>query len=322
MISWKDCKFADIHTDDFTHCFEPKSVAAIRAALGARRPLLVRGEPGVGKSQLAKAAAHALQRPLVAHVVTARTESRDLHYRFDAVARLAQAQILATGPKKAEECLDLLDEKKYVQPGPLWWVFNWKTASDQQEATRIAGVRPQDPDPAWNWDQKTGGVVLLLDEIDKADPDVPNGLLESLGNRRFSVPYFQDPICCNPAAEPPLVVITTNEERELPAAFLRRCLVLHMALPEGEEQLQDFLIGRGKAHFGARLSHKVLAEAARQLARERGQEANDALVRPGQAEYLDLLNALLEVAEATEADQLRQLEVIKGFALIKNTPSS
>jgi MoxR-like ATPase len=176
-------------------------------------------------------------------------------------------------------------------------------------------------DPAWHWNKESGGVVLLLDEIDKADPDVPNGLLESLGNRQFSVPYFKEPIRCNPAAEPPLVIITTNEERELPAAFVRRCLVLHLALPDGEE-LEAFLVARGKAHFGKRFSERVLAEAAKQLADERDHENGDALVRPGQAEFLDLLAALWEVASPDETDQLRQLEVIKGFALSKNSPDT
>jgi MoxR-like ATPase len=319
MISWKDCKFEDIHADDLHHCFDRTSVAAIRAALGARRPLLVRGEPGVGKSQLAKAAARALQRPFVPYVVTSRTESRDLHYSFDAVARLGQAQILAVAHTGAGDGLQLLDEKRYVQPGPLWWVFAWKHAKEQHARLPVKGHRPEDPDPSWQWNETTGGVVLLLDEIDKADPDVPNGLLESLGNREFSVPYFEKPVCCSHAAEPPLVVITTNEERELPAAFLRRCLVLHLSLPD---DLAPFLIARGRAHFGTRLSDAVLAKAASQLIQERTQQGSDALVRPGQAEYLDLLSALLEVAKPTEEDQLRQLEIIKGFALRKNSPSS
>jgi MoxR-like ATPase len=321
MSSWKDCKFEDIHEDDFTHCFEAQSVAAIRAALGARRPLLVRGEPGVGKSQLAKAAAKALRRPLVSCVVTGRTEARDLHYRFDAVARLAQAQILAVTGKQPGEELDLLNEQRYVQPGPLWWALNWASAAEQHAKTLVKGGRPEEPDPAWKWKKESGGVVLLLDEIDKADSDVPNGLLESLGNRQFSVPYFTDPVRCDVNAQPPLVIITTNEERELPAAFMRRCLVLHLALPP-REALVDFLVGRGRAHFGNRLSKRVLMEAAKQLAEEREHGDGDALVRPGQAEFLDLLAALLEVAAPREADQLRELDAIKGFALSKNNPDA
>jgi MoxR-like ATPase len=321
MISWKDCKFEDIHQADFTHCFEAPSVAAIRAALGARRPLLVRGEPGVGKSQLARAAAWALQRPLVSHVVTGKTEARDLHYRFDAVARLAQAQLIAVEAKQQHGDLDLLSEQRYVQPGPLWWVFNWDSAEKQHQATRVKGVRPEDPNPAWSWSKDKGSVVMLLDEIDKADPDVPNALLESLGNRQFSVPYFKEPIRCNPSAEAPLLIITTNEERELPPAFVRRCLVLHLALPE-KEKLKEFLMERGRAHFSGRFTDKVLAEAAEQLIEERGHESGDPLVRPGQAEYLDLLAALVEVAAPKEADQLAQLELIKGFALAKNAPET
>src|SRR5262249_18771928 len=96
-IDWKTpVKLIDRHgLPEQYHLFDPESVMAIRAALAARRPLLVRGEPGVGKSQLAAAAAHVLERPLVPKVVDSRTESRDLLWEFDAIMRLADAQIAA-----------------------------------------------------------------------------------------------------------------------------------------------------------------------------------------------------------------------------------
>jgi len=283
MISWKDCKFENIHEGEFTHCFEEQSVAAIRAALGARRPLLVRGEPGVGKSQLAKAAARALQRPLVSHVVTGRTEARDLHYRFDAVARLAQAQVLALAAKHAADGLDLLDEQKYVQPGPLWWVFNWDSADAQNGATRVHGVRPEDPDPAWKWKKETGSVVLLLDEIDKADPDVPNDLLVPLGDNTFRVEETGVDVY---RTRELFVVITTNDERELPPAFLRRCVVAVLDRPRG-----DRLVAIARAHHPevSDAMVRTVEEAADRFAEE--SEKVPGARKPGTAEILDALRA-------------------------------
>src|SRR5208283_2047169 len=176
------------------HLFDRDSAQAIRAALAARRPLLVRGEPGVGKTQLAAAAAKVLKRPLVARVVDSRTESRDLLWTFDAVMRLADAQAassflpamrdLGSNPGKApdgqsaltkKEIRKALDEADYVRPGPLWWAFDWDSALDQSrrsETAPPAHVKEDDP---------KNGRVVLIDEIDKGDTDVPNGLLEALG---------------------------------------------------------------------------------------------------------------------------------------------
>ena len=209
------------------HRFDTRSSNALNAALAAQRPLLVRGNPGTGKSQLARAAAQHLGRLFVTEVVHARAESQDLQYHFDAVGRLGEAQALGaacrTGEKGKVTIKDCLEPKRFLAPGALWWVFNWETAWEQSEFTRFKHRRPEKP-PGW---EAAKGSVLLIDEIDKADADLPNGLLETLGNGGFMVPYFDDPVCMHQAATPPLVVITTNEERELPDAFLRRCLVLH-----------------------------------------------------------------------------------------------
>jgi MoxR-like ATPase len=302
------------HLPPLDHVFESKDVWAIRAAMGARRPLLVRGEPGTGKSQLARAAAQELKRVLVPEVITARTESQDLHWRFDAVARLGRAQAMAAAGQGNGSALD---ERGYLSPGPLWWVFDWKGAEGQRKDAQVKGARPTPP-PDWTPDK---GCVLLIDEIDKADSDVPNGLLESLGNGEFHVPYLDAPVRCQPELPAPLVVITTNEERELPPAFVRRCLVLQLSLPSGDGLL-DFLVARGEAHFQARLSKDIYRRAAGLVAKDREALINQGLVAPGQAEYLDLLRAVLDVSkgDASRHDQL--LDELKGFILEKNPRGS
>ncbi len=199
------------------HVFDETSVDAINSALAAQRPLLVRGEPGAGKSQLARAAASALGRAFVSFTVDARTESRDLLYTIDTVGRLAEARVVAH--RKDADKLDLdahLSERRFAKPGPLWWVFDWTGAKVQAKGWEPPQPKGSSPDR---------GAVLLIDEIDKADSSVPNGLLEALGQGEFTTPWG-DTIAAAKGAVSPLVVITTNEERSLPDAFIRRCLVL------------------------------------------------------------------------------------------------
>jgi MoxR-like ATPase len=321
MTNWPHKDFAEEvelvlgHRQKIRHLFEEKTVWAIKAAQGALRPLLLRGEPGVGKSQLAAAVAQVLKLPLITHVVTSRTESQDLHWTFDAVARLGQAQILSVTSGAAAD-LTKLDELKFLQPGPLWWAFDWQGAKDQVARTHMKSAGRASPDASWDWAPRKG-TVLLIDEIDKADPDVPNGLLESLGNGEFSVPYGDLTVRCPAEHTPPLVLITTHEERELPAAFLRRCLVLQLDLPKGDE-LVRFLVARGIAHFGDRITQPVYEAAAEQLVRDRENQRAQALVKPGQAEYLDLLRALPRIAGESADKQLQALSKIQGFALEKN----
>ena len=105
------------------HQFDAKSINALKAALAAQRPLLLRGEPGTGKSQLARAAAVALNRLFVYEVVNAHTESQDLLWRFDAVGRLAEAQTLQGQNCSEDKLKQTLDSKRYISPGPLWWAL-------------------------------------------------------------------------------------------------------------------------------------------------------------------------------------------------------
>ena len=253
------------------HLFDEESADAIRAALAAMRPLLIRGETGVGKTQLATAAASVLGRPLVSKVVDSRTESRDLMWEFDAILRLADAQIAAALPAhqvehrsvSEGETRDFLRERlrvelavaNYVRPGPLWWAFNWRSAHRQAERTQTPIPRfGPEADPQ-------NGCVVLLDEIDKADTDVPNGLLEALGSGAFTPLGQSDPV--EVQGEPPLVVITTNDERVLPNAFIRRCLVLEVKLPVDDELLIAHLVARRGPIFRSRSRARARCLSAR-----------------------------------------------------------
>lgn len=301
--------------DSSVHVIDAESIEAVNAALAAGRPLLVRGEPGTGKSQLARAAAVALGRALVSHVVDSRTETRDLLWSLDAVARLAQAQLMgALHGADPEAVKQAIDVRRFVQPGPLWWAFQWHSA--QKQALCVGSNEPPTP-PNW---QPGHGVVVLIDEIDKADPAVPNGLLDALGHGRFDHPLGGGQVITMDRAHAPLVVITTNEERSLPDAFLRRCLVLQLALPEEPGALEDALMARARAHFPpSKCADTVLRRAAVLLRADREELRRRDLSPPGLAEYLDLIRAVCE-QRTTETDQNALLERIAKFALSKHPP--
>jgi len=289
------------------HLFDDVQRDALRAAEAAGRPLLVRGDPGTGKSQLAHAAAVAAGRLFLPFVVDSRTEASDLMWRYDAVARLADAHLSGVPGAGVPQGLDA---KQYVQPGPLWWAFNWTAAAVQADQLRAKCSQPDQPN-AWSPAQ---GSVLLIDEIDKAEAELPNGLLEALGNGRFTVPLTGTVVQRAAGAPAPLVVITTNDERELPAAFLRRCMVLTLELPQGAA-LKDFLVARGRLHFGAwaRQHQAVLDAAADDLLQDREDAVRKGLYQPGLAEYLDLLRALMNVG----GDPAAQLGRLRQFAYRK-----
>lgn len=309
------------------HVFDEDTILAVNMAWAAERPLLVRGEPGVGKSQLAEAVAIATNRKFIPFVVDSRTESRDLLWRFDAVKRLADAQLIGTlgcaqcgdgdGRPGVEEIQAIRDrahddlaEQLYVKPGPLWWAFDWPSALTQDERSHAqTSYRNHDGDP-------NNGAVLLIDEIDKAESDVPNGLLVALGDKRFQPFGLNEPVRMD--GKRPLVVITTNEERSLPDAFIRRCIVHFIDLPDAsEEELTNHLVGRGQCHF-PNTDVDVLREAARQLYQDRIEaKRQQRTPYPGQAEYLDLVRAV-RFQEKQPDRQRELLRRISKFALKKN----
>jgi MoxR-like ATPase len=318
------------------HVFDEDEITALNTALAARRALLVRGEPGTGKTQLAHAAAVLLKRPIVTFVVDARSEARDLLWHLDAVRRLADAQVYGallghrTATDEATEAAaitrlrDRLDVARFIQPRALWWALDWAGAATQARLSDTpVPLQLHEQDPA-------NGVVVLIDEIDKGEADVPNGLLEALGTGEFTMPGAAEPVRPAKGATPPLVVITTNEERTLPDAFVRRCIVLTLRLPVGEQRLVAHLVERGRAHFGRKtkggpppVSDEVLTKAALLLARDR-QTALDRKRRPlpGQAEFLDLVRAVIDLAGADSTDQQALLEQIAPFALRKHAPET
>ncbi len=297
------------------HVFEKKSIWAVNAALTAQRPLLIRGEPGIGKSQLARAAAHVLGRVFISEVVNARSECQDLQWHFDSLARLGEAQAIGAYGKEVN-VKNVLDPLRFLSPGALWWTFNWEMA-EEQARNSINGVGK--PEKLNGWSPEKGS-VLLIDEIDKADADLPNGLLETLGNGAFTVPYLDMPVKLGDHVPPPLVVITTNEERELPSAFVRRCLVLHMNPPDKKDELVKWLMKRGSIHFGDTCTAKVCEKTAHMLWEDRQEAIRRNHPAPGQAEYLDILRALRGMGagkKPNEDEQLKHLEMIGEFALKK-----
>lgn len=267
------------------HWWEQNQIDALLAAHAARRPLLVRGEAGSGKSQMARAAAKALGAPLLSVVIHPRFEAMDLLYRFDVVRRLADAQ-----------AQQLKADAEYLEHGVLWRAL---------QACQADQPRP----------------VLLIDEIDKADADLPNSLLDVLGNRSFHVPLTGE-LVSPPSGEMPLILITTNEERELPPAFVRRCLVLNLNPPAGEDAFIAWLLERGSVHTHLRIAEAVREEAARQVLQDRKAAAQAGQSKVGLAEYIDLLTALHELTVAAAEDQVAKqqgewLERLSEYFLVK-----
>jgi len=166
---------------------------AVNAALTLQRPLLIKGEPGTGKTMLAEEVARALGRPLLQWHIKSTTKAHQGLYEYDAVSRLRDSQL---GDEKVR------DIRNYIVQGTLWQAF-------------------QSHEP----------VVLLIDEIDKADIEFPNDLLRELDRMEFHVYETRETIA---ARHRPLVIITSNNEKDLPDAFLRRCFFHYIRFPDRE----------------------------------------------------------------------------------------
>jgi len=265
-----------VHAQDGpSYVYRRSIILAVNLALACRRPLFITGRPGTGKTTLAWNVAHVLGWKYYQKVVTSRTRAKDLMWRFDSLRRLSDAQ---------EQSKTLPPRAAYVEPEVLWWAFSPATAARRgASGAELDAVRAASDPGLARGDAKRA--VVLLDEIDKAEPDVPNDLLEVLDVARFRVDELDKPFDVSGDPADVLMIITTNGERELPPAFIRRCVVLTL-----EDPTEDSLVtiandryGEAQAGFHREIAGQVMK--LRKEARERD------LREPSTAEYLDAIDA-------------------------------
>jgi MoxR-like ATPase len=230
---------------------------AVNLAIYLNRPLLLRGEPGCGKSTLARAVAFELGLPVYAWHVRSTSRAADGLYTYDAIARLRAVQ-LATAQPKNQDAQEAIKIDNYIQFGALGHAFKEK-----------------------------GRSVVLIDEIDKADIDFPNDLLDVLEDRSFEVAETRERIRADPG---PIIFITSNDEKELPDAFLRRCLFAFVVFPEKEALLAIL-----RAHF-PEAPHDVGELAVKRFLQLRERQNQNSVGLPKKvstSELLDWFRALL-----------------------------
>ncbi len=258
--------------DGKTYVYHRSDIAlAVNVALATRRPLLLSGPSGCGKSSLALNVALTFGHRYYEYVVTARSEARDLLWSFDNLRRLNDAQ----AHKR-----NLREDESYIEPGVLWWAFDLRSARQRGADGRLPATQ-EAADPSLI--VSGSSAVVLIDEIDKADPDLPNNLLVPLGSMQFQVVPIRSTITGD---QPPLIFITTNGERELPRAFVRRCVALELPAPT-----RDDLIEIAQAVIPERdLKDDLFEKVAEYVIGLRGGDDEDA-ASPSTAEYLDTLRA-------------------------------
>ena len=245
---------------------------AVNAAIALERPLLIKGEPGTGKTVLAYEVAKALNAPLLTWHIKSTTKAQQGLYEYDAVTRLRDSQL---GDERVK------DVKNYIKHGKLWEAFD-------------APERP----------------VLLIDEIDKADIEFPNDLLQELDRMEFYVYETNETI---KAKVRPVVIITSNNEKELPDAFLRRCFFHYIRFPEAETM--NAIVD---VHFPG-IKKKLVSEALRIFYDMR--KVPGLKKKPSTSELLDWLKLLMvediddEVLK--EKDPTKLIPPLHG-ALLKN----
>jgi len=245
---------------------------AVNAAVTLARPLLIKGEPGTGKTQLAVEVAQALGRPLFEWHVKSTSKAQQGLYEYDAVSRLRDSQL---GEAR------VADIRQYIVRGKLWEAFE-------------SEVQP----------------VLLIDEIDKADIEFPNDLLRELDRMEFYVYETRELVR---ARHRPIILITSNNEKELPDAFLRRCFFHYIRFPD--EETMTRIVG---VHYPS-LKRGLLAEALGAFYRMR--ETPGLKKKPSTSELLDWIKLL--VAEDIPPEALRSEDPKKSIpplygALLKN----
>lgn len=245
---------------------------SVNAAIHLEKPLLVKGEPGTGKTLLAHEIAKALKKPLLTWHIKSTTLAQQGLYEYDAVSRLRDSQFGNN---------DVNDMAKYVKKGKLWEAF------EAEES-----------------------VVLLIDEIDKADIEFPNDLLLELDKMEFYVYELQKTI---KAKHRPIIIITSNNEKELPDAFLRRCLFHYIRFPD-TDTMKDIV----DVHF-PKIERELVGNALGLFYKIR--EVRGMKKKPSTSELIDWLKLLL--MEKIEAGQLEDFDLMAAMpphthALMKN----
>ncbi|MBB6245323.1 MoxR family ATPase [Rhodanobacter sp. A1T4] len=245
---------------------------AVNAAITLQRPLLIKGEPGTGKTLLAEELARSLQTRLITWHIKSTTKAQQGLYEYDAVSRLRDSQLGVEG---------VHDVRNYLRKGKLWEAFE-------------SGER----------------VVLLIDEIDKADIEFPNDLLQELDRMEFYVYETDETIS---ARHRPIIIITSNNEKELPDAFLRRCFFHYIAFPDAETLQQIVAV-----HFPD--IEKALVDKALAMFFQL-RDVPNIKKKPSTSELIDWLKLLL--ADRIPASALRERDPGKAIpplygALIKN----
>jgi MoxR-like ATPase len=245
---------------------------AVNAAIALERPLLIKGEPGTGKTVLAAEVAQAIKAPLIEWHIKSTTKAAQGLYEYDAVARLRDSQL---GDPRVSEI------RNYIKRGKLWDAFT----SEQ---------RP----------------LLLIDEIDKADIEFPNDLLQELDRMEFHVYETGETI---KAVKRPIIVITSNNEKELPDAFLRRCFFHYIRFPDADTMREIV-----EVHFPG-IKQRLVAEALRMFYEIR--EVPGLKKKPSTSELLDWLKLLMveDIGPETlrERDPKKLIPPLHG-ALLKN----
>jgi MoxR-like ATPase len=244
---------------------------AVNAAVALERPLLVKGEPGTGKTLLAVEVAKSLGKPLFEWHIKSTTKAKHGLYEYDAVSRLRDSQL---GEARVG------DIRNYIEKGPLWRAFECDS-------------------PA----------VVLIDEIDKADIEFPNDLLQELDRMEFYVYETQETIR---ATHRPVVIITSNNEKELPDAFLRRCFFHYIRFPDNETMERIVHV-----HFPD-IKKKLLKEALEVFYSLR--EVTGIRKKPSTSELLDWIKLLVVEdipPEAIRTDSSKAIPQLYG-ALLKN----
>ena len=222
-------------------------IEAVNIAIALRRPLLLKGEPGCGKTRLAKAVAEELSLAYEEWPVKSTSRAREGLYTYDAIGRLHDAQIAAAQYLSDEERDNL--SKKFRDPNAY---VNWGALG---KAFR----------------SETKRTVVLIDEIDKADIDFPNDLLHELDQRSFTVQEAVPPFDIRAArGREPIIFITSNDEKELPAPFLRRCLFFYIEFPH-EKRLREII----SRHIALSMDDNLLQKAVNSFLQLRQKIAHD-----------------------------------------------